>query len=57
MDKKHARSLHGRTSGHVIAKSISSKSQGGNPDRSAEKVRELTTVGPIFMVAGFQQWV
>jgi hypothetical protein len=46
MDKKQVRGLPGRTSGHMIAKSISIKDQGGKPDRCAEKVRELTTGGP-----------
>jgi len=46
MDKKQVRGLPGWTSGHVIAKSISIKDQGGKPDRCAEKVRELTTGGP-----------
>jgi len=40
MDKKQVRGLPGRTSGHVIAKSISIKDQGGKPDRCAEKVRD-----------------
>ena len=46
MDKKQVRGLPGRTSGPLIAKSISIKGQGGKPDRCAEKVCDLTTGDP-----------